>query len=206
MISTGRVTSGSILAAFLLLSCACSSSLALDPFFPRPFASPPSSLSTSYATGLWRAQPNGVTFPAPVGYSPITYLAVDWNLTISDNSCRHAIKIVAQNSSTFYYDMPLLYVNQTCGFTRQQQVTLAGDNAGSNVFQPSGPWGQGAALALSFSKRIEGIWPFSQHYNDSTLQYVDQLTIAFQGSQAFGALSNTIAFSCQGSCTPPVLP
>lgn len=202
----GRSVYASILAAFLFLSCVGSSaSLGLNGLPLRPFVSPPS-LSTSYATGLWRAQPNGVTFPAPAGYSPITYLAVDWNLTISDNSCRHAIKIVAQNSSTFFYDMPLLYINQTCGFTRQQQVTLAGDNAGSNVFQPSGPWGQGAALALSFSKRIEGIWPFSQHYNDSTLAYVDQLTIAFQGSQTFGALSNTIAFSCVGSCTPPVLP
>lgn len=200
MVSAG---SASIFAAFLLLCCACSSSAGLFPYQP-PLGSP--SLGSSYATGLFRAQPNGLTLPSPPGFASLTYVIVDWNITLSDNLCNHVIKAEAFNSTLYVDKMTPIYINQTCGFTRNQQITLAGDNSASNVFQQSGSWGQGSTLALYLSKRIEGVWPFSQHYTDSTLQNIDQLTIAFQGSQSFAGLSNTIAFTCVGNCTPPVLP
>lgn len=200
---------GSILAVCLLLCCAGSSAAADlfslgSPAFPPPRFS--SSLGASSPSGLFRAQLIGVTFPSPTGFTSITYYVTDWNITLSDNLCLHSIQTTAVNSTNYILPLNLLTINHTCGFTRNQQVTFAGDNSASTVYQASGPWGQGANLAVGFNQRIQGIWPFSQHYTDSTLQYIDQLTVAFQGSQAFGSLGNTIAFSCVGSCTPPVLP
>lgn len=157
------------------------------------------------ASGLFTASPIGVRFPSPPGYSTIQYTINQWNFTLSDNIMNHVISIHAYNGSFVDY-MPLLQVNTTVGFTRNQYITLSGDTNAANVYQPAGPWGQGSTLALFLAKQIEGIWPFSQHYSVANSSNIDQITIALAGVQAWAGTSSVLTFACVGTCTPPVLP
>lgn len=211
---TGTAGSGSTIAAFLLALCVCCAAMPdLSPRAswvrppPRPEVPRASgSLGSASPTGLFVSNSLGVTFPSPSGYSTIRYYLFQWNITLNDNLMNNVISIAAVNGSGSTLKMSPLYLNASVGFTRDQKMTIASDNNGANVYQQPGPWEEGAALALFLASKIEGIWPFSVHYTDSTQQYIDQFTIGFSGAESFASLSNTVVFSCVGTCTPPALP